>query len=102
MFPLLSKLRHRKGGELSGGEQQMVAIARALATQPKMLLLDEPCEGLAPVIVEQLTEIIIKLKDHFPIFLAERNSRFSLYCRKPWRFTKTRQLYMEVIRGSEI
>ncbi|MBW6510286.1 MAG: ABC transporter ATP-binding protein [Desulfuromonadales bacterium] len=78
MFPLLSKFRHRKGGELSGGEQQMVSIARALATQPKMLLLDEPCEGLAPVIVEQLTEIITKLKDHFPILLAEQNSHFAL------------------------
>lgn len=77
-FPLLDKFRHRKGGELSGGEQQMVAIARALATQPKILMLDEPCEGLAPVIVEQLATIIMELKTHFPIFLAEQNSHFAL------------------------
>ena len=77
-FPLLDKFRYRKGGELSGGEQQMVAIARALACQPKMLLLDEPCEGLAPVIVEQLDGIIRRLKEHFPILLAEQNAHFAL------------------------
>lgn len=77
-FPLLDKFRNRKGGELSGGEQQMVAIARSLACQPKMLLLDEPCEGLAPVIVEQLGEIISNLKQHFPILLAEQNAHFAL------------------------
>ena len=77
-FPLMEKLRHRKGGELSGGEQQMVAIARVLACQPKMVLLDEPCEGLAPVIVEQLNDIICRLKEHFPILLAEQNAHFAL------------------------
>ena len=77
-FPLLTKFRHKKAGELSGGEQQMVSIARALACQPKFLLLDEPCEGLAPVIVEKLEEIIRDLKKDFPILLAEQNSRFAL------------------------
>ncbi len=77
-FPLMEKLRHRKGGELSGGEQQMAVIARTLACQPKMVLLDEPCEGLAPVIVEQLSEIICRLKEHFPVLLAEQNAHFAL------------------------
>ncbi len=77
-FPLLARLRHRRGGQLSGGEQQMLAIARALAGNPRLLLLDEPCEGLAPVVVETLGEIITGLKAEIPVLLTEQNARFAL------------------------
>jgi branched-chain amino acid transport system ATP-binding protein len=76
-FPLLAPLRCRKGGELSGGEQQMLAIARALAGNPRFLLLDEPCEGLAPLIVQKLGEIVAALKGEMPVLLAEQNARFA-------------------------
>jgi branched-chain amino acid transport system ATP-binding protein len=77
-FPLLTKLRDHKGGALSGGEQQMLALARALMGNPRMLLLDEPCEGLAPIIVEQIGEIITSLKTEMPILMTEQNAHFAL------------------------
>src|SRR5262249_56309673 len=61
LFPALAERKHHGGAQLSGGEQQMLAIARALLLNPKLLVMDEPTEGLAPVIVEQLTETLRSL-----------------------------------------
>jgi len=77
-FPLLVKLKDHRGSDLSGGEQQMLALARALMGNPRMLLLDEPCEGLAPILVEQIGEIITTLKADVPILLTEQNAHFAL------------------------
>jgi branched-chain amino acid transport system ATP-binding protein len=79
LFPALDPLRNRRGGFLSGGEQQMLTIARALMGNPELLLLDEPSEGLAPVVVQHLGKQISKLRDEgMTILLCEQNSRFSL------------------------
>ncbi|MEC1721471.1 ABC transporter ATP-binding protein [Schinkia azotoformans] len=78
LFPVLEKRQNSMGTMLSGGEQQMLAIARCLMTNPKLILLDEPCEGLAPVIVQELERAIAKLKDkHVTILLAEQSLRLS-------------------------
>ena len=79
LFPALQPIQNRRGGFLSGGEQQMLTIARTLMGNPDLLLLDEPSEGLAPIVVQQLGEQIKKLRQEgMTILLCEQNSRFSL------------------------
>ena len=79
LFPKLAELRDRQGGYLSGGEQQMLTIGRTLMGNPELLLLDEPSEGLAPLVVEHLSEQISRLKrEGLTILLAEQNVDFSL------------------------
>jgi branched-chain amino acid transport system ATP-binding protein len=79
LFPKLRELVSRQGGFLSGGEQQMLTIARTLMGNPELLLLDEPSEGLAPLVVDHLKEQIARLKqDGLTILLAEQNVEFCL------------------------
>lgn len=74
VFPRLAERRHSLGGQLSGGEQQMLAVGRALIAAPDLMVLDEPSEGLAPVIVETLERVLVDVKaSGIPILLVEQN-----------------------------
>ena len=79
LFPILNERRHQKAGTLSGGEQQMLAISRALMTKPKLLLFDEPSLGLAPIIIEQVSKIIRDIHQRgTTVLLVEQNAYMAL------------------------
>src|SRR5438093_10550873 len=80
MFPRLEERKRNLGNQLSGGEQQMLAIARALMTNPNLLLLDEPMEGLAPIIVQELTNVIRRLisEGGMAVIIVEQHAKLAL------------------------
>ena len=80
LFPRLAERKNQKAGTLSGGEQQMCAIGRALMAEPKLLMLDEPSMGLAPIFVEKIFEIVREINDQgTPILLVEQNALMALH-----------------------
>jgi len=78
LFPNLAEMRDRRGGQMSGGEQQMLTVARTLMGNPLLVLLDEPSEGVAPLIVEQMAATIVALKkEGLSVLLSEQNIHFA-------------------------
>lgn len=97
LFPILSKRKKQAAGTLSGGEQQMLAIARALMAKPRMLLLDEPSMGLAPIVTSQIYEQIQQLnaREGLSILLVEQNARLALKLAQRGYVIETGRIVME-------
>ena len=97
IFPILGERRDQEGGTLSGGEQQMLAIARALMAKPKVLLLDEPSLGLAPIIVQQIFDIVsqINREEGTTILLVEQNANLALQAASRGYVVETGEITLE-------
>lgn len=78
LFPILKEFLNRKGGDLSGGQQQQLAIARAVVSNPKVLILDEPTEGIQPSVIQDIGKTIMKLKEHMAVLMVEQYLEFVL------------------------
>ncbi len=96
LFPRLQERRKQLGGTLSGGEQQMLAIGRALMAQPKLLMLDEPSMGLAPQVVERVFEVIAEVnKEGIPVLLIEQNAQMALGAAQRGYVIETGEIVLE-------
>lgn len=94
LFPVLKDMLHRRGGDLSGGQQQQLAIARALASRPKVLILDEPTEGIQPNIIKSIGQIILKL--------AHEQGMAVLLCEQYYDFAESLADYFVVMDRGEV